>query len=249
MTEPAVVAVLGKGGAGKTAFSTLLSRVLVEEGRTPLLLVDADPTGGLVHALGVTPALTLADVGERLRQGAADRDADREELAGRVDWHLLEALEERDGYSVLAMGRTEAKGCFCPLSSLLRTAIEKLSRGFRVVLIDAEAGVEQVNRRVMRGVDLPVVISDGSRRSREVAATIAGMLEQGLPRARRAGLVVNRAEGLAGEVPRGLDLLGVVPEDPELREFDALGRSLLSLPADSPALAAVRKLATGLVPY
>jgi CO dehydrogenase maturation factor len=39
-----------------------------------------------------------------------------------------------------------------------------------------------------------------------------------------------------------LPLLGWLPEDETIRAFDAEGRSLLELPEDTPALAAVRDL-------
>jgi len=43
-------------------------------------------------------------------------------------------------------------GMLLPAQYLLREAIETLSSHFDLTLIDAEAGVEQVNRRVMRSV-------------------------------------------------------------------------------------------------
>ena len=66
-------------------------------------------------------------------------------------------------------------------------------------------------------------------------------------------LVVNR---LRGEIPpplaqtieqSGLELLGMVPEDPAMAEFEFTGRPLVELPAESPVYRAVRELAGKLV--
>jgi len=55
-----LVAVCGKGGVGKTAFTAIMSRVLLESGRAGnLLLIDADPAMGLPNALGIKVGRTM----------------------------------------------------------------------------------------------------------------------------------------------------------------------------------------------
>ena len=48
------IAIVGKGGAGKTTLAASLARTLARAGRS-VVAVDADPDGNLASALGVSP--------------------------------------------------------------------------------------------------------------------------------------------------------------------------------------------------
>jgi CO dehydrogenase maturation factor len=155
---------------------------------------------------------------------------------------LLEAIEEHDRLCVLAVGRPEEEGCYCKLNALLRVAVETLGRRFPLVLVDAEAGVEQVNRRAMRAVSHLLLVTDLSVKGLHVAEEIRAVAAR-TSDARRVGLLVNRArpdEAAALGGRTSLPLLGAVPEDAAIRAFDAEPRSLLELPSSTPALCAVR---------
>lgn len=236
---PPTVAVCGKGGVGKTAVSALLARVLLDHGVAPLLLVDADPVTGLTAALGHPVERTLADVRRQLlRAAAGSEDATRERMARELDYRVLQVLQERDGYGLLAMGRSEAKGCFCPVNTLLRHALAALSSAFAVVLIDAEAGVEQVQREVTSTVTQALVVTDGSARSRHAARLIAEVL--GVD---RVVAVANRSSDGGVSLGPDLETIGVVPEDRDLADLDRQGRPLWDLAEDSPALEAMATIA------
>jgi CO dehydrogenase maturation factor len=237
-----VLAILGKGGAGKTVLSALITRTLLDRGEKPLLLVDADPTGGLAFAVGADVQDTMGAVREKLIKDASRPDIDRGSVAQHIDWMVLEALQEHGAFSLLSMGRTDTKGCFCPVNTILKTAIEKLASGFSYVILDAEAGIEQVNRQVVGRVDLPIVVTDGSQRGRQAAGAIAGLLSKYDLGRKRPGLVLNRVEDIPEGVPDGLDFWGNVPDDDQVRGYDQQGRSLLELPKDSPALLSVKKI-------
>jgi CO dehydrogenase maturation factor len=238
--EKPVIAVCGKGGVGKTVFSALLARVLLEEGLKPLLLVDADPVGGLTSAIGEKPENTLAGVrdgfiGEVRKSGKAGA----EQAAGQLDFFVFSALTERDGFAMLAMGRNREKGCFCPANKLLRNAIEKLIPGFACVLIDAEAGIEQINRDVTERVTKIIVVVDGSVRSMDTLKMITSMVDK-----ENVAVVLNRAHsGIVPDIPVGVGYLGFIPEDDELRRYDLEGKPLWMLPENSRGLDAVRRIA------
>lgn len=235
-----VLAVCGKGGVGKTVFSALLSRVLIDAGYAPLLLVDADPVGGLTSAIGETAVDTLAGVRDRFINTA--RTGGKAELvnaADELDYFILKALVERDNYSLLAMGRNMEKGCFCSANKLLRTAIDSLVPSFSSMLIDAEAGIEQINRDVTGRVTQVVVVVDASARSLDTLRTIIEMVGPG-----QVAVVGNRVSSAgAFQLPAEIPLLGLIPENEELRDFDRAGRPLWQLPAENEALQAVRKIA------
>jgi CO dehydrogenase maturation factor len=245
--SPPIVAVCGKGGVGKTVVTALLARAVLARGVRPVLLIDADPVGGLTTALGETGLKTLAGVREKLIATARHGDAQaRQQTADRLDYLVLEALAEREGHAVIAMGRTTEKGCFCPANTLLRKALEVIVKAFAVTLIDAEAGVEQINRQVTDRITHAVVVTDGSKRSRDTLEVIAQMLGPDRVRA-----VENRSrEGALWDLPPGVRFAGRIPEDELVRSFDAQGTALWDLPNDTPALLAADAVvdALGLAP-
>lgn len=241
--ERTIIAVCGKGGVGKTALCALLARALRDAGQGPLLLVDADPVCGLVSALGLPQPRTLGSVRAELIESARGADdATRQRIADQLDYLVMEALIERDDYALLAMGNTNDKGCFCSVNALLRDAIDVVVTPFHTVVIDGEAGIEQVNRQVTRRVDRVVVVTDGSRRSVETLSLLASRT----PAGKLAVVAVRGPEPDVSDLPDGVQVLGSIPDDPSLREFDQRGKPLWDLPEDSVALVASRILAAKL---
>ncbi len=238
MKKP-VIAVCGKGGVGKTVFSALLAKSLRAENINPLLLVDADPVGGLTSAIGETAVQSLAGVREHfiaaVRKGGKDAAA---ELAPQLENFVFRALLEREGFALLAMGHNTGKGCFCPANKLLKNAIDVLIPGFAGVLIDAEAGIEQINREVTGRVTQVIAVVDGSRRSMDTLGMIVEKFGD-----RDVAAVVNRTATDSGLIfPGGIRPLGCIPENEELLRFDREGKSLWLLPEDNAAVAAARAI-------
>jgi len=244
-----LVAVCGKGGAGKTAFIALAARVLLEDQQTKALLIDADPTMGLPTALGIKINRSVADIREEIINTA--RRGDREEksqLANMIDYMLLEALAEGRGFGLLSMGRQESTGCFCPVNELLREAIEPLSQSFDITLIDGEAGIEQLNRRVMKSVDTLVIVTDPTNRGLAAAGFIKDMVQnKKVIKCQRMGLVINRIRGQADSFidatnRLNIEVLGTVPDDQNITAYDSANRPLTDLPPAAPSVMAVKSI-------
>ncbi len=245
-----LVAVCGKGGVGKTAFTAMMSRVLTESDKAGnLLLIDADPANGLTIALDTQVKRTMGEVREEIIE--TSRKATQEEkqqLSDMIDYMVLEALTEHEKFGLLAMGRSESKGCFCPVNTILRGMIEELSQSFDTIVIDGEAGVEQINRQVMRRVDTLIIVSDATSRGLRTASLVKQMVEdEGVIECGRLGLVLNRVQGnkalleeAAAKV--GIEVFGSIPQDEQVAYFDLVGRPLTELPADSPGIEAVREI-------
>jgi len=248
--ETKSVALCGKGGVGKTALAVLLTKI-VSEGKRKLLVVDADPVVGLPQALGMELTKTMADVSEEIIAAARTGGKKSEtEVLNMVDYTVFEALIEGPGYAMLAMGRREGAGCFCPVNDLLRDAIETLARNFDIILIDGEAGVEQINRRVTGQIDVPLIVTDASMRGIQAAALLKDVtLKREAKGAGRIGLVLNRVrEGQRDQLrdsaeKLGLEVTGFIPEDENISRYDLAGRPLFELPEDSPAMLAAREIA------
>jgi CO dehydrogenase maturation factor len=244
-----VIAYLGKGGTGKTVATALTARLLLGRADRRVLLIDADPAMGLLLALGPGEARTIAEARDGMIREARANPRDKERLSMMFDYLIMETLQERDGYSLLVMGASKEPGCFCPLNSLLRESIEELSGKFDYIVIDAEAGIEQVNRQVTRRVDSPIIVTDSSLRGVATARAIIGALERsGQPPVK--GVVFNRASEpdpalLERLADKGTPCLGAVPCDDNIARADLEGRSLLELPKDSPALSAFRGVLAG----
>lgn len=251
-----MVAVAGKGGTGKTASVAMMARALMENPRTgSLLLIDADPACGLLSALDVEVRRTMGEVREEIIRTARrrdntepDGDAVQKLINEKMDYLSFEALTETDDFAVIAMGRTETMGCYCPVNSLLRDAIKTLSSGFDTILIDGEAGLEQVNRQVVKRLQTLMVISDPTSRGIETAAALKHLVEEDRAmEVERLGIVFNRVRGAedvlearAEEI--GLDLFGLIPFDDTIAEYDLVGKAITDLPADAPSLMAYRKV-------
>jgi CO dehydrogenase maturation factor len=246
--RPTTAALLGKGGAGKTAIAAMAGKLALAQGQRTLF-VDADPTMGLTCALGIDTCRTLGSVREEIiarakRAGAFGAAAD---LSEATDYLLLEALYEAPAFGLLAMGRSDTLGCYCAVNKLLRSAISAVASQYDLVLIDAEAGIEQINRQVVDHVDWPLIVTDNSLRGVRTALLVAETLKRAPGAPPSAGVIFNRVEEAAAELRAavekgGLCYLGTIPPDPLLAERDRLGRSVLELPGDAAALRALEAI-------
>ncbi len=242
MADNRVFALCGKGGVGKTALSACLVRLLISDPARKVLAVDADPAMGLADVLGMRVATTVDDIRTRfIEEVRAGHSGTPEAVRERLDYAVLDALVERGNLAFLAVGRPESEGCYCQVNEFLKELIASLAGHFDAVVIDGEAGIEQVNRRVMERITDLVLVSDSSARGLRVAGIIGQVADSILP-PHRVHLVVNRVfnpeEIDTLRLPRVLSLTGWVGEDSLLRQCDMQGQSLLDLPL-SPALEAV----------
>lgn len=147
-------------------------------------------------------------------------------------------MKETDGFAFLAIGRPESAGCYCAINTYLRQVIGLLVNDFDYVVIDGEAGIEQINRRVLEKVTHLVCVSDQSRKGLSIIKTIKEVSDR-LVMYDEIGLIVNRAP-MPDRIPEsealGVPVLSVIPQDNDMTENDIEGRSIFELPADSPIL-------------
>jgi len=244
-----IIALCGKGGAGKTAVAAMMAGAVIRaDPSARMLLIDADPAGGLGQAVGVEARKTVGEVRESVIAQARKKDtALKKKIANEIDYYIMEALEERPGFSLLAMGRGEAVGCFCPVNTLLREAVEELAGNYGRIIIDGEAGIEQIMRQVMKSVDTLLVISDLSARGLNTAALIKNLVRnKGVLSSPETLLVVNRVVDVASAKrmlkARGFTAAALIPEDPLVRERDAASLPLMEMPPDAPSMKAAAAL-------
>ena len=229
-----IIAMCGKGGVGKTSISAVMVKILSETFPAKrILAIDADPSIGLATALGVQEKGTINDIREEFIQLADQRkDAEAIEMLHEAKDRIFDSLVETDSFSFLAIGRPESAGCYCSVNDYLRDLITLVADHFDYVVIDGEAGIEQINRRVMEKVSHLVFVTDASRRGLDVIKTIDKVARE-LVMYEKAGIIVNRIHDLqlAEHLDTGdLPLLAAIGEDEIMQYYDIEGRSVLDLP-------------------
>jgi CO dehydrogenase maturation factor len=236
-----IIALCGKGGVGKTALSAVIVKVLKEIPANRVLAIDADPAVGLSTSLGIRVRKTVDDIRNDLIGGVRDdKWGNKEDMVSRLDYEMFSALEERDNLALLAIGRPEKEGCYCQVNRILKDIIASIADNFDYVIIDGEAGIEQVNRRVMEKVTHLILVSDASAKGLNVAKSIKEVSDTAIDYD-TVGLIVNRLHNekeAAGLLTLSeLSCLGWIPEDDTIRTFDIEGKSILEIP-DCPAVRA-----------
>jgi len=245
------IAVTGKGGTGKTVVSTLLIRLLAERFPGRVLAIDADSAMSLCYTTGLKVDKTVS----QLRSELLGMRQARDELNNGPTKDLMRSiLAHGKGFDLLTMGRPEEPGCFCACNELLRFGIDSLAGDYDYVIVDGEAGPEQLNRRVMKSVDCLLVMADMSARSLQTAAGIIAVAKAGENNidVKTTGLVLNRVRN---DQPKdellkkvGLEVFGELPEDTEVNRFDREDRSLFDLPIESACPQAVLAILKKLIP-
>ena len=159
------------------------------------------------------------------------------------------ALIEEDDFDMLVMGRTQGKGCYCFVNGVLKTQIDKYAGNYRYMVIDNEAGLEHISRGTLPHVDTMLLISDCSRRGVQAVGRIAEMIRELELKPGTMKLIVNRAPGgvlnagVMEEIKRyDLDLVGVLPQDELVYEYDCEGKPSSQVPDSAPVKQALGEI-------
>jgi len=240
-----IIAVAGKGGVGKTSISAAFVRLLTESfPESRILAIDADPAIGLATALGVEVKATLDDIRKSIVQ-SVESGAPKEaiEMLSEARYRIFDTMVEGKKFSFLAIGRPEAAGCYCKVNAYLKEVIDLLSKDFDYVVIDGEAGIEQINRRVMEKVTHLILITDPSRKGTQVIDTIKKVADE-LVMYDACGAIVNRLtdESLKDCIDiKNTEVLAYIGSDGIHAENDIRGKSVFDLPEDSPVMEGARE--------
>lgn len=245
------VALAGKGGTGKTTLAGLLVKYLKSRGRSPILAVDADSNANLNEVLGVTVEETLGGAREKMKKGDVPSGMTKDVF---IEMKMEEAVAEGDGFDLIVMGQPEGSGCYCAANSLLARFLERLTGNYPNVVMDNEAGMEHISRLTTRNVSVLLIVSDPSRRGLQAAGRIARLAKDLHIGVGETWLIINQVKGEPDELltkaveAEGLNLLGTVPEDPTVYEYDLNGRPTIEMPEDSICVARAFELFDRIVP-
>ena len=222
---------------GKTSLAATIVKVLAREfPEKKILAIDADPAKGLATALSVKPKLTLDDIRSEIIDSVEKGNTQNTmELVSESRYRIFEAVVDKEKFAFLAIGRPESEGCYCRINSYLKNVIEMISSQFDFVIIDGEAGIEQINRRVMQKVSHLLLVTDASRKGLEVIKTISEVAKE-MVDYEKTGIIINRIEdmGIIDEIKLDKeDLLGVIPKDDNIINYDIEARDFMELPDDT----------------
>jgi CO dehydrogenase maturation factor len=231
------VAMIGKGGAGKTVISSTLSRTLARRGRK-VFAADLDTCPGLAISLG----LPLTDAG-------LPDEALEEAVGGMYGWQLARGISPEDAVDRFAavapdgvrflgigkIGSVEKDQARKSVAALLQILLGFSAPDWDVVA-DLEAGPTTPFERYHGFSEDVVVVVGPAWRSAMTARRLLPMVE-----ARRTIVVANRFRdepdhpGLAPAIR--------IPFDPDLTQAEREGLSPIDACPDSPAVAAIARLA------
>jgi chromosome partitioning protein len=239
-----------KGGVAKTTTVASLGAALVEQGRK-VLLVDLDAQSCLTFSLGLDPEaveLSVHDV-----------------LLGRVGAGM--AIQQTDDGLDLLPATIELAGTEAQLLSrpgrefVLRTALEEVSPGYEVVLLDCSPSLGVLTLNALTAADEVIIPLQCEMLSHRGVGQLLDTVTD-VQRILNPGLQVlgvlptmfdgrtNHARAVLADVAGryGLPVLEpAIPKSVRFAEAPAAGRSVLATAGRSRGADAYRALATGLL--
>ncbi len=246
------IAVAGKGGTGKTTLATLVVRHLIRRKLVPILAIDADPNANFGESMGLevteTVGSTIAGFNEdkiRLPSGMTKE--------AYLEVQLNGTLVESRGVDLLTMGRGQGAECYCYPNLVLRKFADTLVQNYPYMVMDNEAGMEHLSRRTTDNIDVLVLVSNHSIKGLRAVARIKELVAELKLRIGRELVVITSVPGrldpMMSEELENLEIkpFALIPYDETIRKYDFERRTLLDLPDDAIAVAAVDTLMSGIL--
>jgi CO dehydrogenase maturation factor len=248
-----VIAVAGKGGTGKTTTACLVTRYLTKTEYKPILAVDADPNSNLGETMGIPIEKTVGDIREDFMRDPQGLPPGMDKI-NYLELLMNQVLIERKDFDLLVMGRQEGTGCYCMVNNILNRFSERLSGSYKYLVVDNEAGMEHLSRRTSGQVDLLLMVTDYSLRGLRALKRIHELIDGLKLNIGARGIVVTRAPEILNDAfmaeaeAIGIPIIGRIPVDPLLMDYDMEQRSLMDLPDDSLSVRAVETMMSALLP-
>ncbi len=247
-----VIAISGKGGVGKTTTTALMAKIISESNpEKSILVIDANPDSNLADVLGTPVTKTVGTVTDSLRKSLEKSEIPptmtKEDI---LEARIFEILHETPQFDLLVMGRGEGEGCYCPVNAFLAHIVDRLIGNYDVTLMDMEAGLEHLSRRTDRDVDIMMVVTDPSSMGLQTAKRVKEVAKEVHIDFEKFYLIGNRfkpeMENMLQEAAEKLsyEFAGIIPTDDNVFTHNLTGKSLLGLPNESPAIAAVKQILT-----
>ncbi|MDC7127407.1 MAG: AAA family ATPase [Spirochaetales bacterium] len=179
------IAICGKGGVGKTTFTSLLVHALAKEGNK-VYAIDADPNPTLAEALGfpaetieeITPIIDMKQLIEERTGAKSGEYGSYFKMNPNVKDIPVEYSVSKGNISYLMMGcmRGAGKGCACAENAMLKALVTHLMvKEKETVVMDMVAGTEHMGRGTAEAVDALIIVVEPGMRSIKAAKEFAKM--------------------------------------------------------------------------
>ena len=243
---------VGKGGAGKSTVAATIARAWAAAGRQ-VLAIDLDTNPGLALSLGLglsdaglpeeaVEAAEAVAYGHRLRTGLTGAEAVR-----------LYSAAAPDGVRFLQIGNIDrAQHTVARNVTAIRAILRSFDSPDWSVVADLEAGPTTPYEGYADFAQLALLVVEPATASLLAARRLAPILTHQKLAFRVLGNQVRDRRGrddirrLATEL--GAELAGLIAYDPILADADRLGLAPADHAPNSPAVRALRRLATMLAP-
>lgn len=239
--------VTGRGGTGKSTFTTLFTRFINVK---PLLLIDLDPDGSLPKMLGLDlekeGKLTISDALYDVMGKGRDTKDVPDLLRKRMEEGSIIYRDKK--FDLIALGTKLAPGCYCLPDEMIKEMIRNLKQDYEMILVDSPAGLEHLNRKVTPDIDDLFVILDPSEKSIKHIDRIKYVAKGVRINYKNFYIVGNyrfNEEVESYLSNSGEKYLGRVLYDKSVRDFNLEGKSLFEIPEDSPASLSVKRILKG----
>lgn len=245
------IALAGKGGTGKTTVAGMLIKYLVKMDKTPILAVDADSNANLNEVCGLIVEDTLGNAREEMKKGIVPSGMTKDIF---MNMKLQQAVVEDEGFDLVVMGQPEGPGCYCAANTLLTGFLEKLTRNYPYIVMDNEAGMEHISRLTTSNVDVLLIVSDTSRRGLQAAIRINDLAKDLNIGVVKSYLIINQVKDAPSDTilnmikENGLEIVGTIPEDNDVYEYDLNGRPTIEIPEDNQAVKAAFGIFDKIIP-
>jgi CO dehydrogenase maturation factor len=240
-----VIALAGKGGVGKSTIATQIIRSLSKN--DIVLAIDADPNSNLPEKLGIEAEGTIGD----MRNSSVE---DPDSIPAGMSRHEYMAMSvrrliaESDKVDMLVMGRPEGVGCYCFTNNVLKECFEDIIPKYKFTVIDNEAGMEHLSRKVIPFADNLLIVSDPTLIGIKTAARLKELAKDVKISVEKTILVINNVTSDVSALIResqslGFDATVTIPHD-DLISKAAMESTELNIPKDSKFGKAVEELIT-----
>ncbi len=247
-------AITGKGGVGKTTIAGLFVLRLIQKGCKPVLAVDADPNSCLDECLGVKVEKSVGEVREEAREIASKGVVTAVSKHELLELKIAESLVEANNFDLIAMGRPEGPGCYCFANNVLKQVIGTIAEDYPYVVLDNEAGLENLSRRIVQSVDWIIAVADPSKRGLETVVRLSALAKEMGIKYEKFAVFINRLRkpempAFADELKKitGADCVIGLPDDSELAEIAETTGNLSNLSPENELIKIIDRFLDGMM--